>query len=187
MRNRTVLPVLAVVLGTSVLSGCTGGSHKPAGTPPSESESGEAGSVPPSVAREVPPDQRMRLTEASPDRMCGLVTPRVLEKLAFPVGPGSPREVGVDPPVRGCVFEAREGTGSVLVGSQPDGFDRLGVRDVDLGEVRASKTRHVNDCTVFADVAGSTLQVTVTADEAGPEQCESAASVARYVLEGLAQ
>ncbi|MBA8827143.1 hypothetical protein FHX42_004527 [Saccharopolyspora lacisalsi] len=185
MRKRAVLRVLAV-LGLIAVSGCTQ-QQRPtdSGAPTSETTRSAMGSVPPSVAREVPPERRVRLARVSSERMCELVSPSVLDSLAFPVRPGRPREVGVDPPVRGCVFAARDDSGSVLVGTQPGGFADSGAREISLDGVRASKTRHANDCTVLAGVEGATLQVTVTEHGADPGRCESAASVARYALEGL--
>lgn len=185
MVNRSALPV-ALLVGAGVLAGCTGGgrSPEPAG-PPSTPE--ETGPVPPSLAREVPREERVRLGSLSSERMCALVTPEVLGELAFPVQAGRPREVSFDPPVRGCRFEAADGTRSVLVSAQPEGLGTVGSQEVDLGEVRGSRTLHVNDCTVLAGVSRATLQVSVAGADVDTEQCDTATAVAGYVVEALAR
>ncbi len=127
----------------------------------------------------------MRLGDLSPDRLCGLVAPAAMERLAFAVEPGEPREISFDPPVRGCLFEAVGTPRSVLISAQPEGFGTVGWTEVDMGRVPASKTRHANDCTVYAGVAGATLQVTVTATRVEAQRCENAEDVTGYVLEAL--
>ena len=176
---------LVAVVG--VVAGCTSGGQSPPTSAPSSSTSGESTpeSVTPSITREVPPAQRQRLVDLPADRLCGLVSPEDLARLAFPVEPGRPREIGFDPPARGCTFNARSGVRSILIGIQPQGYGLLGAKQVDLGGVRGTKIRHANDCTVLADVTGATLQVSVVAGEADSEQCESAQGVAQYVAAGV--
>ncbi|MDR7302380.1 DUF3558 domain-containing protein [Haloactinomyces albus] len=184
--SRIAFP-MAALMGLGVLSGCAGGapSAPPPDGGPAPSTTQETGPVPPSIARDVPAEKRTRLGALSSEQLCGLVTPEVLGRLAFPVQAGQPREVDADPPVRGCSFAADSGDRSVLISAQPEGFVEVGVDEVDLGELRGSRTLHGTDCTVFAGVSGATLQVSVTAADAGSEQCDTAAAVAGYVAEGL--
>lgn len=188
MGHRAVWPTV-IVLGFGAATACTsGGPATPTSTPtlPGTSES-ESTSPPvaPSISREVPPERRQRLAEVEPKQLCELVTPEELSRLAFPVEPGHAREIGFDPPVRGCTFDATTGVRSVLIAAQPAGLGQAGRDEVELGSVGGTQTLHVNDCTVFADVPGATLQVAVTASEADTVQCQTAQGVAQYVLAGL--
>ncbi|GAA2818623.1 DUF3558 family protein [Saccharopolyspora taberi] len=188
MRCRAVAPLgLGLAL---LLAGCVPGGQEPA--PPTEPPSPTTAttsesSVTPSITRDLPPEQRRRLAEVPTDRLCELVSPDELAQLAFPVEPGRPREVGFDPPARGCAYDARPGDRSVLVGVQPEGYADLGTTEVSLGSVPGSQTLHANDCTVFAGVPGATLQIAVRAGESDSDQCETAQAVAQYVLGGLAR
>ena len=180
---RAIVPAALITL---LAAGCTQGGPGPApattspGTTTSQPES-----VAPSITRQVPPEQRRALADASAKQLCGLVTVDELGKLAFPVGAGAPREIGLEPSVRGCQFEAQNGSRSILIGSQPDGFGGLGDEEVELGAVRGTQQLHVNDCTVFAPQAGATLQVTVNAPEADSDDCETAQGITQYVLAGV--
>lgn len=178
----------ACVLALGALAGCTGREPAPEQPPtPSESTSEEPTleSVEPSITRQVPQERRQRLAQLPGERLCELVTPDELGQLAFPVQAGQPREVGFDPTLRGCSYEAQGGARGVLVGVQPPGYGNLGDTEVDLGGVRGTKTLHVNDCTVFADVREATLQVVVTAPDAGSDQCDAAQGIAQYTLAAL--
>ncbi|RCW46881.1 uncharacterized protein DUF3558 [Halopolyspora algeriensis] len=183
MRSRAAL-LVAVLMGTGVLSACTSGERSADSGEPAPSAS-ETPPAPPSMTRQVPAAERVRLDALSADQVCDLVSTETLGRLAFPVQSGQPREVGSEPPVRGCSFDAASGTRSVLIATQPDGFDRLGAEEVDLGKLRGSRILHVNDCTVLVGVSRATLQVSVTAAEAGTDQCDTATDVAGYVAEGL--
>jgi hypothetical protein len=176
-----------VAMGFGAAAGCSpGGSDTPSesSTPTSGNESASR-SVTPSITREVPPERRQHLAQLAPDQLCGLVGMEEVRKLAFPVEPGQPREIGFDPPIRGCTFKAPNGVRSVLIGAQPAGMAQIGHEEVALGEVKGMQTMHANDCTVFADVEGATLQIAVTAGEADTTQCDTAQGVAQYVLAGL--
>ncbi|QIZ34900.1 DUF3558 domain-containing protein [Saccharopolyspora sp. ASAGF58] len=172
------------LLGT--VAGCTPGEQAPPTAAPTTqtapAEHSTTESAVPSITRNVPPEQRKRLADLPVDQLCGLVDQEELSALAFPVESGASREVGFDPPVRGCTFQARSGARSVVIGAQPEGFAKLGRDEVDLGTVRGTRTMHANDCTVFAGVTGATLQVAVTASDVGTDQCEKAQQVAQYVL-----
>lgn len=177
---------LSAVALLGMVTGCTSDEQTPpAAAPTTQTTSAEESateSAAPSITRNVPPEQRKRLADLPADQVCGLVDQDELSVLAFPVESGVSRQVGFDPPVRGCTFQARSGGRSVLIGTQPEGFATLGRDEVDLGTVRGTRTMHASDCTVFAGVAGATLQVVVTAGEAGTDQCEKAQRVAQYVL-----
>ncbi|NYH78681.1 hypothetical protein FHR84_002006 [Actinopolyspora biskrensis] len=165
------------------LAGCSGGGSPADGAGSSSEASPSSSGV--STTREVPEKERERLGELSAERLCELVGPAELGRFAFPVESGSSEEVSFDPPVRGCRFPGREGERSVLVAAQPDGYHEIGSEEVTSLPVTASRTSHANDCTVYSDVAGTTLQVTVAVPEAGPEQCDTAAEVSRRVLRPL--
>ncbi|MGP4015213.1 DUF3558 family protein [Saccharopolyspora sp. 5N708] len=186
VRRRGWLPA-AVLLG--VVSGCTPGDQAPPAAEPSTQSSSAEQSAPesaaPSIIRNVPPEQRKQLAGLSADQLCGLVELDQLGALAFPVERGQPREIGFDPPVRGCSFEARSGGRSVLIGAQPAGFATLGREEVDLGTVHGTQTLHAGDCTVYAGAAGATLQISVTVGEADTDQCQTAQHVTQYVLAAL--
>lgn len=174
--------VLSAVL-VSALGACTSGETPTApSTQPSETESSTPESVTPSITRDLPPEQRQSLAEVPQDGLCRLVSADELTRLGMQVEAGAPRQIGFDPPSRGCTYEARTGVRSVLIGVQPAGFGGLGRTEVALGPVRGTQTLHVNDCTVFAEVAGATLQVTVRAGEADSDQCDTAQAIAQYVL-----
>ena len=186
MRCRGIAP-LGLGLGL-LLAGCTSGAPGP--TPPTEqptssTEETSASSVTPSITRDLPPEQRRPLAEIPPERLCELIGPDELSGLAFPVQPGQVREVGFDPPARGCTYGARSGEGSVLVGVQPEGYGDLGTTEVNLGQVPGSQTQHADDCTVFAGVRGATLQVVIRPGESEADPCESAQAVAQYALGAL--
>jgi hypothetical protein len=169
-----------------VVSGCTSGEQAPPAAAPSTQSSTTEQTTPetaaPSITRTVPPEQRKRLADLSAEQMCGLVAPDELGVLAFGVESGHPREIGFDPPLRGCSFEARSGGRSVLIGAQPEGFATLGREEVDLGTARGTQTLHAGDCTVFTGVAGATLQISVMTGETDAEQCEKAQLITKYVL-----
>jgi uncharacterized protein DUF3558 len=177
---------LSAVALLGVASGCTSGMQAPPTVAPSTqsstTEETASETAAPSISRTVPPEQQKRLAELSAEQLCELVGPDDLSALAFGVESGRPREIGFDPPVRGCSFEARSGGRSVLIGAQPEGFATLGREEVDLGTARATQTLHASDCTVFTGVAGATLQVSVMTGEADAEQCEKAQQITRYVL-----
>ncbi|QGK71643.1 DUF3558 domain-containing protein [Allosaccharopolyspora coralli] len=180
--------VAAGALALGVLAGCSGQEPAPEQPPTPSTETSEQPtleSVEPSITREIPQEQRQRLARLPSERLCELVTPDELGQLAFPVQRGQPREVGFDPTLRGCSFEAQGGARAVLLGAQPAGYGSLGDTEVDLGGTRGTQTLHVNDCTVFADVEDATLQVVVTAPEAGSDQCEAAQGIAQYTLAAL--
>ncbi len=180
--------MFAGVLALGALAGCTGQEPAPEPTPTSPERTSEEPtleSVEPSITREVPQEQRQRLARLPSERLCELVTPDELGQLAFPVQAGQLREVGFDPTLRGCSYEAQGGTRAVLVGVQPPGYGNLGDTEVDLGGMRGTKTLHVNDCTVFSDVQEATLQVVVTAPEADSDQCDAAQGIAQYTLATL--
>ncbi|MER7012317.1 DUF3558 family protein [Saccharopolyspora sp. NPDC000359] len=177
----------AVALLTAV-SGCAAEQSPPAGTPSTSetaSEEPDTESAEPSITRDIPPEQRAHLAELSGEQICQLADPADLEALAFAVEPGRPRELGFDPPVRGCEFHAQSGGRSVLVGAQRDGFAELGRDEVELDAGRGSRTLRASDCTVYAGVAGATLQVSVTAAEADSDDCGVAERITEYVLPAL--
>ncbi|MCI2417025.1 DUF3558 family protein [Saccharopolyspora sp. K220] len=178
--------MLSAVALLGMASGCTPGEQAPPAaaptTQPTTTEESATESAAPSISRNVPLEQRKRLAELPADQVCGLVDLDELGALAFPVRSGEPQEVGFDPPVRGCRFQARTGGRSVLIGAQPEGFATLGRDEVQLGAVRGTQTMHASDCTVFAGVSGATLQVSVTAGEADTDQCEKAQLITQYVL-----
>lgn len=175
--------VWAVAL-VAALAACTpGGEPVVPSAEPSESGESAPESVDPSIAREVPPEQRKPLARIPLDELCGLISAEELAQLgAAELEPGQPREIGFEPPARGCTYSAPTGAREVLVGAQRAGLGELGQTEVQLGPVRGTQTRHVNDCTVFADVEGATLQVTVREAEADSEQCDAAQAIAQYVL-----
>lgn len=177
--------IAPTVLITLLVAGCAPGTPGPApAAPTTGTATSEPESVTPSITRQVPPEQRATLADASAQRLCGLVTPDELSKLAsFAVRPGTPNEV--EPAIRGCRFEAVAGVGSVLLAAQPDGYGSLGKEEVELGPVRGTQSLHANDCTVYAPVPGATLQVAVTAAEADSDECDTAQGIAQYVLAGL--
>ena len=171
-----------------VLAACTSGGSLPlpsSAPQTSGSDESEPESVTPSITREVPPELRVRLADASAERLCGLVGVDELGQLAYPVRRGVPREIGLEPPVRGCQFAADTGVRSILIGTQPEGYAGLGQDEVRLGELPGTETLRANDCTVFAGVPGATLQVTARAAEADSDECETAQGVAQYVLAGV--
>ncbi len=185
--RRAASMVLVVVAAVASVSACTSGqpsggqASSASGTPSTTSDSSR-----PPVVRVVPPQQRQALASLAPQQVCDLVTPADLARLAFPVQPGVPREVSFDPPVRGCSFdEPNKGGRSVLVGVQPPGFDRLGLKDASLHGAPGTKTEHANDCTVFSPVSGAALQVTVRTGESDSSRCETAEAVTEYVLPAL--
>lgn len=166
------------------LVGCSGGGSATDGAGSSSETTPTSSGVSPT--REVPEQERERLGALSAERLCELVGPDELGRSAFPVEAGSSEEVSFDPPVRGCRFPEREGERSVLIAAQPDGYHEVGPEEVTSLPVAASSASHANDCTVHSDVAGATLQVTVTAPDADSEQCETATEVSRRVLRPLA-
>ncbi|GAA3365090.1 MULTISPECIES: DUF3558 family protein [Saccharopolyspora] len=171
-----------------VLAACTTGGSLPMPSSAPEtsgSDESEPESVTPSITREVPPQRRIGLADASAEQLCGLVTVDELGQLAYPVRHGVPREIGLEPPVRGCQFAAENGVRSILVGTQPEGYAELGQDEVRLGERPGTETLRANDCTVFAAASGATLQVTARAAEADGDECETAQGVAQYVLAGV--
>ncbi|WP_438387145.1 DUF3558 family protein [Actinopolyspora saharensis] len=177
-----------VSLGVGVLlvtlAGCSDGGSTTNGPGSSSATSPSSSGV--STTREVPEQERERLGRLSAGRLCELVGPEELGRSAFPVESGSSEEVSFNPPVRGCRFPEREGERSVLIAAQPDGYHELGGEEVTSLPVTASSASHVNDCTVYSDVAGATLQVTVTAPDADSAQCDTATEVSRRVLRPLA-
>nr|WP_228046554.1 DUF3558 family protein [Saccharopolyspora sp. HNM0983] len=157
---------------------------------PSRTTTSDAESVTPSISRDVPPDERVRLSGIAPEELCRLVSPQEIEELAFAVGTGRPRQVGSDPVIPGCVFEDRsEGRSegrSVLIGVQPGGFQDLGREEVDLGGRPGTQRLSAGDCTVFSAVPGGVLQVSISAAEADHDECETGQAVAQYALAGVA-
>jgi hypothetical protein len=178
---------VALLLAGLAVSGCTaqmpGADVSPSGAATTEQGTTTA-SATPSMTREVPPEQRQRLGGMPADRICGLIAPTDLEKLAFGVEPGQPRQSG-EPPVLGCEFAGRSGKRSIVVGAQPEGFAELGTTEVELGRVAGTQELRAGDCTVYAPVRGATLQVSVTTGEADEETCQNAAGIAEYLLSGL--
>ena len=172
------------VLLSGVLVACGPGDGSPApSTAPSEPESSTPDAVTPSITREVPPEQQRSLADIPRSELCGLVSVAELAELGAPaVEPGKPREIGFEPPVRGCAYDSSTGPRAVLVGVQPAGFGTLGHDEVDLGSTRGTQTLHANDCTVYTDVQGATLQITVRRPAAEAEQCDTAQAIAQYVL-----
>ncbi|MGJ7905687.1 DUF3558 family protein [Actinopolyspora sp. H202] len=172
------------------LSGCGGGG----GTDTDSTGTGRTSTSAPSSSATTPTsttptEQRDKLAELSAERMCSLVEPAELREPAFAVGNGKPEEVSFDPPVRGCRFPAKqeaESDDSVLLAAQPDGLDQLGSERISEFPVAASRTSYANDCTVYSDVTGATLQVVVSDQESGAEQCEAAKRISRLVLESVA-
>lgn len=181
--------LISAVLVSAGLSGCTAAEPVVPGPPsaqPSTSEESTATSTVPSISREVPPEQRRMLGSLSAQDLCGLVRPDELAALAsFDVEPGQPREVGIEPPVRGCGFPARGDGREVLVGAQAPGFADLGTEEVELGAVRGTRVLRTSDCTVYAPVAGATLQVSVISGDTDSDSCRAASDVAQYLLPGL--
>lgn len=174
---------LAVVL---LLAGCGTGDQSSGQQGQSErSTETSTESVVPSITREVPPEQRRRLAGLSAEQLCALVSPNELGQLAFTVTEGRPREIGFDRPSKGCGFAASSGTGSILIGSQPSDYGELGTDDVQLGPVRGTKTLSASNCSVYSEISGAILQVTVTVPEADSDQCEMAESIAQYVIPAL--
>lgn len=177
--------LISAVLVSAGLSGCTAAEPVVPGPPsaqPSTSEESTATSTVPSISREVPPEQRRMLGSLSAEELCGLVRPEEIGALAFDVEPGRPREVGIQPPVRGCGFPALSGNREVLVGAQPAGFADLGTDEVELGAVRGTRVLRTGDCTVYAPVAGATLQISVITGETDTDQCGTASDIAQYVM-----
>ncbi|ASU81310.1 DUF3558 domain-containing protein [Actinopolyspora erythraea] len=167
-----------------LLSGCGGG-----GTTTDTDSTGTGRKTTPapssSAAPTTPTEQREQLADLSAARMCSLTDPAELRELAFAVRDGQPEEVSFDPPVRGCRYGAEqeaEQDRSVLVAAQPDGFEGLGSEPVSELAVTASMTSYANDCTVYSDVAGATLQVVVSDGDSGTERCEAARRITRRVL-----
>ncbi|QUH05270.1 DUF3558 family protein [Saccharopolyspora erythraea] len=183
------LLALAPVLGLAVAGCAPGGAPGAPSQPPAATTSEETSSesVTPSITRDLPPEQRRPLTAIPTNELCGLVSPDELARLAFPVEPGTAREVGFDPPARGCSYQARTGDQSVLVAAQPEGYAELGTTPVNLGSAQGTQALHANDCTVFVPLPGATLQIVVGAGEADADQCDTAQSVAQYVLGALAR
>ncbi|MEB3370328.1 DUF3558 family protein [Saccharopolyspora mangrovi] len=180
--------LISAVLVSAGLSGCTAAEQvapAPPSAQPSTSEESTATSTVPSISREVPPEQRRTLGSLSAQDLCGLVRPDELAALAFEVEPGQPREVGIEPPVRGCGFPARTDGREVLVGAQAPGFADLGTEEVELGAVRGTQVLRTSDCTVYAPVAGATLQVSVISGDTDSDSCRTASDVAQYLLPGL--
>jgi hypothetical protein len=174
-----------VALG--LVAGCSSGGQTPTATttaPSSSDQTSEstAKSVTPSITRDVPPPQRQQLAVIPPDRLCDLASPDDLGRLAFPVQPGRVRDLGGQPPVRGCVYDGRGSTRSVLIGVQPQGLGQLGPTQVALGSSDGTEVQHVNDCTVLATAAGATLQVVVAGGGTDSSQCDMAQGIAQYVL-----
>ncbi|GAA2329777.1 hypothetical protein GCM10009854_00690 [Saccharopolyspora halophila] len=185
-RVGVAVPVIGLLAGLG-MTGCTG-QVPGAGAPPSGATTTEEGTTTatatPSLTREVPPQQRERLGDLSGQRICGLISPGELEELAFAVAPGRPRQAG-EPPVRGCEFAAPEGSRSVVLGAQPEGYGTLGTTEVELGRVAGTQELRAADCTVFVPVRGATLQVSVATGQADDETCQNAAEIADYLLPGL--
>lgn len=133
MRSATNVAI-ALSAGVLGVSACApdGQGAPPEAQPPT---SAPPTSTAPSTTREVPPQQRVRLGDLSPGQLCGLLSPEDVAALAFPVSDGQPREVGVDPRIPGCLFDAdAEEERSVLLGAQPRGFAELGAEEVELDE-----------------------------------------------------
>lgn len=185
-RVGVAVPVIGLLAGLGV-TGCTG-QVPGVDAPPSDSATTEEGTTTatatPSLTREVPPERRVRLGDLSGERICGLISPRELEELAFAVEPGRPRQAG-EPPVRGCEFAAHQNGRSIVLGAQQEGFGTLGTTEVELGQVAATQELRAADCTVFAPVGGATLQVSVATGQADDETCQNAAEIADYLLPGL--
>lgn len=187
---------MIALLGSGLLAAGLAGCGSDSAEPPEPAPSGgpststtsDVESVTPSISREVPPEERMRLAGVAPEDLCRLVSPNEIEQLAFPVGTGRPRQVGADPVIPGCVFEDRGEEGrSVLIGVQPAGFENLGREHVDLGGRPGSQRLNAGDCTVFSPVPGGVLQVSVSAAEADHDQCDTGQSIAQYALAGVAR
>ena len=83
------------------------------------------------------------------------------------------------------MFDSRVGARSVLIGVQPEGYSRLGLEQAALGPSGGTELRHAHDCTVYAPVAGATLQVVVMARDADSGLCKVTQSVGQYVLAAL--
>ncbi|MGW1677195.1 DUF3558 family protein [Saccharopolyspora sp. NPDC002376] len=151
--------------------------------PTTSAEESATESAAPSITRNIPPEQREHLGQLSADQICGLVDPAELGSLAFAVDSGRPQELGQQ--LRGCRFDSNSGTRSVLIGAQREGFGDLGRDEVELGEVRGTRVLRASDCTIYAGVAGGTLQVSVSEAEADSDDCRTAQSVTEYVLPAL--
>jgi hypothetical protein len=175
------------VLAVACLAGCTSGGPVPTTSPSTPGQTTETTEPPvtPSITRNVPAPRRQSLAVIPTNQFCGLVSADDLGKLAFPVLSGVVQQVGGQPPVRGCRYESQNGTGSVLIGEQPPGYDRLGDDQVNLGSELGTETQHADDCTVFAAVSGATLQVVVTGADTTTNQCDEAQAVAQYAIAGL--
>ncbi|GAB3294070.1 DUF3558 family protein [Parasphingorhabdus pacifica] len=172
-----------VLLAAALVACAPGGDSPSPSAAPSETESSAPDSVTPSITREVPPEQRRALGEIPVGQLCGLVTVGQLDELGVSgLQRGKPREVGFEPPARGCSFDSGTDERSVLIGVQPADFGGLGRDEVDLGSTNGTETLHANDCTVYTDVEGATLQVTVREGEADSDQCDTAQAIAQYVL-----
>ncbi|WP_092926008.1 DUF3558 family protein [Actinopolyspora alba] len=189
--GRTGMSRVSVCAGALLvfLGGCGGGGSTDTDTD-SNGTGGTSKPAPSSSATPTTPaEQRDKLAELSAERMCSLVEPAELREPAFAVGNGKAEEVSFDPPVRGCRFPAEqdsEADDSVLLAAQPDGFDQLGSERVSDFPVAASRTSYANDCTVYSDVTGATLQVVVSDQDSGTEQCEAAERISRLVLDSVA-
>ncbi|WP_243790221.1 DUF3558 family protein [Saccharopolyspora gloriosae] len=188
MRRPTISAAVLVPALAVVLAGCTSGGPPPApsSTPTtSGSDQAEPETVTPSITREVPPERRQDLAGASAEQLCGLINVDELGRFGYAVRPGVAREIGFDPPVRGCRFEAQSGVRSILIASQPQEYAGLGEDEVRLGEVPGTKTLRANECSVFAGVGRGTLQVTVQSAEADSDECDAAQGIAQYVLSAV--
>lgn len=177
--------LVGVVLASAGLTSCTAVQEVVPGPPsaqPSTSEESAETSTAPSITREVPPEQRRMLGALPAEDLCGLIRPEEIATMAFDVEPGVPREVGIEPPVRGCGFHARSGNREVLVGAQPAGFADLGTDEVELGAVRGTQVMRTGGCTVYAPVADATLQISVITGETDADQCTTASDIAQYAM-----
>ncbi|TWF94939.1 DUF3558 family protein [Saccharopolyspora dendranthemae] len=177
--------LVGVVLASAGLTSCTAVQEVVPGPPsaqPSTSEESAETSTAPSITREVPPEQRRMLGALPAADLCGLIRPEEIAAMAFDVEPGVPREVGIEPPVRGCGFHARSGNREVLVGAQPAGFADLGTEEVELGAVRGTQVMRTGGCTVYAPVADATLQISVITGETDADQCTTASDIAQYAM-----
>ncbi|MDI2031222.1 DUF3558 family protein [Saccharopolyspora sp. TS4A08] len=177
--------LLISAVACTALAGCSAVQEvvpTPPSSEPSTSEESTATSTAPSITRDVPPEQRRMLGTLTAADLCGLLRPDEIAALAFDVEPGRPREVGIEPPVRGCAFESRTGGRQVLIGAQAPGYADLGDEEIELGPVRGTKVLRTSDCTVYAPVAEATLQVSVISGETDSDLCRMASDVTQYVL-----
>ncbi|SFS45460.1 DUF3558 family protein [Saccharopolyspora flava] len=180
--------LLISAVACTALAGCSAVEQvvpAPPSSEPSTSEETAETSTTPSITREVPPEQRRKLGTLSAADLCGLLRPDEIAKLAFDVEPGKPREVGVEPQVRGCAFDSRTGGRQVLIGAQAPGFADLGTDEIELGPVRGTKVLRTSDCTVYAPVTEATLQVSVISGETDSDLCRTASDVTQYLLPGV--